>query len=521
MSDAATFARLSAEEAASLVSHGDLVAFSGFTPAGAAKAVPRALAAAARRRHARGEAFQIRVLTGASTGKSLDDALAEADAISWRAPYQASAPLRERINDGRSCFIDLHLSHLPQAVLCGFFGKLDLAVVEATEITPDGRVFLTSSIGASPTYLQCAEKVVIELNRYHSPRLREMADILVLPPPPHRDPIPIEHPLARIGRPYATVDPRKVVGVVETNEPDEAHSFHSADVASRLIADQLVEFLLSEMANGQIPSEFLPLQAGVGNVANAVMEGLGMHPDIPPFTMYTEVFQDSLVDLIERGRLTAASCTSLTLSEACLQRVYANMDSFTSRITLRPQELSNHPAVIRRLGVIAANTVLEVDIYGHANSTHVCGSKMVNGIGGSGDFERNAYLSILMCPSVAKGGRVSTVVPMCTHVDHSEHSVQVIVTEQGLADLRGLGPQERAATIIDRCAHPAYRDYLHRYVRDAPPGHIRHDLARAFELHRNLLEQGAMLPQLDLSQFQATGAPAKGGSHAARAATAN
>ena len=201
MSEAAKFARLTADEAAQRVSHGDLVAFSGFTPAGAAKAVPRALAAAARRRHERGEPFQIRVLTGASTGKSLDDALAEADAISWRAPYQASAPLRERINDGRSSFVDLHLSHVPQAVLCGFFGKLNLAVVEATEITPDGRVFLTSSIGASATYLQCAEKVVIELNRYHSPRLREMADIFVLPPPPHRDPIPIEHPLARSAGP--------------------------------------------------------------------------------------------------------------------------------------------------------------------------------------------------------------------------------------------------------------------------------------------------------------------------------
>ncbi len=237
--------------------------------------------------------------------------------------------------------------------------------------------------------------------------------------------------------------------------------------------------------------------------------------------MYTEVFQDSLVELFERGRLLGASCTSLTLSEPCLQHVYANMDAFAPRIVLRPQELSNHPAVIRRLGVIAANTVLEVDIYGHANSTHVCGTKMVNGIGGSGDFERNAYLSILMCPSVAKGGRVSTVVPMCTHVDHSEHTVQVIVTDQGLADLRGLGPMERAATIIDRCAHPAYRDYLHRYIRDAPSGHIRHDLARAFELHRNLLEHGAMLPELDLSQFATSAAPSQGESHAARAARAD
>ena len=125
----------------------------------------------------------------------------------------------------------------------------------------------------------------------------------------------------------------------------------------------------------------------------------------------------------------------------------------------------------------------------------------MNGLGGSGDFERNAFLSIFMCPSVAKGGRISTVVPMCSHVDHSEHSVQVIVTEQGLADLRGKSPSERSRLIIDRCAHPAYRDYLRAYVANAPMGHIRHDLRHCFDLHLNFQEHGAMLPDLDLSQF--------------------
>jgi acetyl-CoA hydrolase len=107
-----------------------------------------------------------------------------------------------------------------------------------------------------------------------------------------------------------------------------------------------------------------------------------------------------------------------------------------------------------------------------------------------------------MCPSVAKGGKVSTIVPMCSHVDHSEHSVQVIVTEQGLADLRGLSPEDRSRLMIDKCAHPAYRPYLHKYVEDAPMGHIRHDLRRCFELHANFQEAGAMLPDLDFSQFE-------------------
>jgi propionyl-CoA:succinyl-CoA transferase len=126
----------------------------------------------------------------------------------------------------------------------------------------------------------------------------------------------------------------------------------------------------------------------------------------------------------------------------------------------------------------------------------VAGTQIMNGIGGSGDFVRNAYLSLMVCPSTAKDGRISTIVPMATHVDHNEHSLQVLVTEHGLADLRGKGPIERARTIIDTCAHPMYRDYLNRYVEDAPLGHIRHDLGRCFELHRNLMAFGTMLPEV-------------------------
>jgi acyl-CoA hydrolase len=224
------------------------------------------------------------------------------------------------------------------------------------------------------------------------------------------------------------------------------------------------------------------------------MARLGRNPDVPPFEMYSEVFQDALVDLMEAGRLRGASATSLTLSEKQLARVYENMDYFAPRIVLRPQELSNNPGVIRRLGVITINTVLEMDIFGCANSTHVCGSQLMNGVGGSGDFTRNAYLSFLVAPSIAKGGRISSVVPMASHVDHNEHSVQVLVTDQGLADLRGLGPITRARAIIDNCARPMYRDYLHGYLNEAPLGHIRHDLRRCFELHQNLIETGSMLP---------------------------
>ncbi|HYO24525.1 MAG TPA: succinate CoA transferase [Lacipirellulaceae bacterium] len=488
------FARLHPHEAAAMIPDGATVGFSGFTPAGAAKAVPRALAAQARTMHERGEQFQIRVLTGASTGSAIDDDLADAGAISWRTPYQSSRSLRERINAQQTEFVDLHLSHLPQMIEFGFFGKLDFAVVEAVDVVQDGRVYLSASVGASPTFLKHANKVIIEVNRHHSMRVMEMHDIRPLPLPPHRSFIPIDRAMAKIGAPFAAVDPSKIVGVVETDEPDGVQGFSEPDENSDRIAGHVVRFILDEMRAGRIPPELLPLQSGVGNVANAVMARLGRHPDIPPFEMYSEVFQDALVDLMETGRLRGASATSLTLSAPQLARVYDNMEFFASRIVLRPQELSNNPGVIRRLGVITINTVLEMDIFGCANSTHVCGSHLMNGVGGSGDFTRNAYLSFLVAPSIAKGGRISSVVPMVSHVDHNEHSVQVLVTEQGLADLRGLGPMTRARTIIDHCAHPMYREYLHHYLDTAPLGHIRHDLRRCFELHQNFLDAGSMLP---------------------------
>ncbi len=495
------FPTLTAEEAAELIPHGAMVGVSGFTPAGAPKAIPRALAKHARALHEAGQPLQIRVLSGASTGAACDDTLALAEAVSWRAPYMTSPNMRKLANSGQLDFVDMHLSHVSQMVIEGFLGRLDFAIIEATDITPDGRVYLTTGIGNAPTFLMKAEKVLIELNAYHSTRLRELADIIVLPPRPHRTPIQIRDPLDRIGRRYAQVDPAKVVGIVHTNESDGGRGFTPPDEASQRISAHVSNFLVDEMAAGRIPPEFLPLQSGVGNVCNAVVAGLAANDALPQFKVYTEVLQDSMLELIASGSVIGASTTSLTLTDDKLKFLYEYFDEFADLIVLRPQEISNNPEIARRLGVIATNTAIEVDIYGHANSTHFYGTQIMNGLGGSGDFERNAFLSILMCPSTAKGGRVSTVVPMCSHVDHSEHTVQVIATEWGLADLRGLSPIARARRIIDQCAHPASRDYLHHYLEKAPMGHIRHDLRRCFELYLNLQEHGAMLPDLDLSQF--------------------
>jgi succinate CoA transferase len=483
---------LTADEAAALIQHDEVIGFSGFTPAGAAKVIPTAIAAKARAEHTAGRDFQIGVITGASTGPSLDGELARADAIKFRTPYQSNKDLRQSINSGRTRFFDMHLSLLPQYVRYGFLGELDWAIVEAADVSVDGKVLLSTSVGASPTFLSKAKRVLIEVNRYHPKELLGFHDIYELRNPPNRRPIPLVNAEDRIGTQRVWVDPKKIVGIVETNRPDEVQNFAQLNDDTQKIGQNVAAFLAAEMKAGRIPKSFLPLQSGVGNVANAVLSAMGENPDIPRFQMYSEVIQDSVIDLVKADRISFVSGVSLTLSNPVLQDLYANLEDYQGRLMLRPQEISNNPEVIRRLGIISVNTALEADIFGNVNSTHLLGQEMMNGIGGSGDFTRSAYISIFTCPSTAKGGTISAIVPMCSHIDHSEHSVQVLVTEHGVADLRGKAPRERAELVINNCVDPSYRDLIRAYYKLTENGHTPQSFRCAFAFHEAFLESGDM-----------------------------
>ena len=486
------FPVLSAEEAAEMVNHNMTIGFSGFTPAGAAKAIPRAIAAKARSEHEAGRPFQIGVLTGASTGASLDGELAKANAVAWRTPYQSDSDLRALINKNDTNYFDMHLSVVPQYVRYGFFGKVDFAVVEACDVTADGEIILTTSVGVSPTYCRYADKIIVELNSAHPAALRGIHDIYEPLDPPARREIPVYSVSDRIGSEAVKVDPKKIVGIVHTNIPDEARPFKDPDDTIKQIGVNVAEFLAKEMHEGRIPKGFLPIQSGVGNIANAVLGALGDHPDIPAFDMYSEVIQDSVVDLMLEDKIKTVSGTSLSVSNAKLKLIYDNLDEFRKRIILRPQEISNNPEVARRIGVISINTAIEVDIFGNINSTHILGKSMMNGIGGSGDFTRSAYLSIFTCPSVAKGGKISAIVPQCSHIDHSEHSVQAVITEQGYANLRCKNPKLRAEEIIDKCVNPSYKDILNCYCKHAQDGYTPQTFGLAYGMHEQFLKSGDM-----------------------------
>jgi succinyl-CoA:acetate CoA-transferase len=487
-----------AEEAAGHIRHGDTVGMSGFTGAGYPKAVPQALARRIHDVHAAGEPFRVNVWTGASTAPELDGALAAADGIELRLPYQSDPVSRDKINRGLMEYIDVHLSHVAQMAWMGFLGPLDVAVVEISAITPDGDLVPSSSVGNNKTWLDQADRVVLEVNSWQSSALDGMHDVYYgTALPPDRRPIQLVRPDDRIGVPYLRCPEDKVVAVVETSAPDRNTPFKAPDADSRAIAGHIIEFLEHEVARGRLPRELLPLQSGVGNVANAVLAGLG-DSSFEGLTAYTEVIQDGMLDLLCSGSMVSASATAFSLSPEGAERFDAQAETLQERILLRPQEISNHPEIIRRLGVLAMNGLIEADIYGNVNSTHVMGSRIQNGIGGSGDFARNAYISFFLTPSTAKGGAISTIVPMVSHVDHTEHDVAVIVTEQGLADLRGLPPRRRAELVIERCAHPDYRpllrDYYERALRDAPGRHTPHLLGEALSWHTRYLAEGSMLP---------------------------
>ena len=480
------------EEAAFLIKDGMTIGMSGFTRAGDAKAVPLALA-----ERAASENIKVTLMTGASLGNDVDRILTEAGVLARRLPFQADPVLRKAINRGEVMFVDQHLSETVELLRSRQMGPIDVAVVEACAITETGGIVPTTSIGNSATFAMLAEKIIVELNLTQPLDLEGMHDVYIPTRRPFREPIPVVTAESRAGLPYIPIDPSRIAAIVVTRKQDSSATILPPDDETQAIAGHLIEFLGREVRQGRLGRSLAPLQAGIGTIANAVLHGLIDGP-FHDLTMYSEVLQDSTFELFDAGKLNFASGSSITLSAGKYAEVLPRIGTYKGRLLLRPQEISNHPEVIRRLGVIGINTALECDIYGNVNSTHVNGTQMMNGIGGSGDFARNCHLAVFVTKSLAKDGAISSVVPMVTHVDHNEHDVDVLVTEIGLADLRGLAPRERAETIIRNCVHPSYRELAADYHRRALQrgGHTPHLLEEAFAWHQRFQQTGSMLPRV-------------------------
>ncbi len=488
---------MTAEEATKFVKDGDYLGVSGFTPSGYPKALPLALSEKGKK-----TPFKVSVCTGASVGPEIDQAMVEAGIMDRRFPYQTNATLRKAINENKVKYADIHLSQFAQMTRYGFLPgrkKIDVAIVEACKIIDLGNgkvgIIPTTSMGNSTSYIATAPKVIIEVNVTQPLALEGMHDSYLPADPPVRKVIPIEKPEDRIGTPYIPCDLSKIVAVVPCDVTDKVRPLGAIDEEAKQMGKNLVNFLKAEVAGGRLPKNLLPLQSGVGSVANAVINGL-VNSDFEDLTVYTEVIQDGMLDLIDAGKLRVCSGTSLTPSPEGQKRFYDNVEKYKKYIILRPQEVSNNPEVARRIGVIAMNTAIEVDIYGNVNSTHVTGVKLMNGVGGSGDFARSGFLTVFFTNSLAKGGAISSVVPFCSHIDHPTLDVDVIVSERGVADLRGLTPKEKAPIIIDQIANPKYQPLLYDYFKRACEAcgysQTPHLLTEAFDFHNRFNATGTM-----------------------------
>ena len=336
------FNYISAAEAASLIKHGYNIGLSGFTPAGTAKAVTAELAKIAEAEHAKGNPFQIGIFTGASTGDSCDGILSRVKAIRYRAPYTTNPDFRKAVNNGEIATTTSICRKCARSAL-RLYGKSRCRHHRSCEVTPDGKIYLTAAGGIAPTICRLADRIIIELNAAHSKNAMGLHDVYEPLDPPYRREIPIFKPSDRIGQPYIQVDPKKIVGVVETNWPDEARSFAAADPLTDKIGQNVADFLAADMKRGIIPSTFLPLQSGVGNIANAVLGALGRDKTIPAFEMYTEVIQNSVIGLIREGRVKFGSACSLTVTNDCLNGIYEDMDFFRDKLVLRPSEYPTVP----------------------------------------------------------------------------------------------------------------------------------------------------------------------------------
>ena len=452
-----------------------VVAVSGFGSVGYPKAVPLSLADSDRD-------LELTVISGGSVGDEIDAALVEAGAIARRFPYQARPPARDAANAGRIAMADRHVAGVGDDVLTGRLPAPDVALVEAVAVGEDWLVPSTS-VGQTPAFVEAADRLLVEVNEAQPRGLGAVHDIYLPELPPDRDAIPVSEPGDEIGSPTVTFDPGKLAGVVRTETRDSPYEFRTPTETDREIAANLGAFLRRQLETNPVFEQTVRLQFGVGSLGNALMGEFG---DVDfgdrSVAYFGEVIQDGLLDLLEDGTLDVASATSLALSAEGQDRLFADIDAYAEDIVLRPANVSNAAELVERLGVFGVNSALEVDIYGHVNSTHVNGTSIINGIGGSNDFNRHSAVSVVALPSTAAGGDISRVVPMVPHVDHTEHDVDAFVTEHGVADLRGTSPRERALEVVENCADPAFRDGLWRYYEDAleDGGHEPHDLATAF-----------------------------------------
>jgi len=476
---------MSAEAAAALFRDGMQVATSGST-----MGYPKAVFSALSERIRKEGGIRIDLLCTGPLSAEIEDDLVDAGGIRTRIGVVGSEKLRAAVNRGEVRFVEGRGAQLPLQVRRGWFGPVDMAVVEAIGLTREGNLIPATTVYDAPEWLEAAAAVIVEINLNRPMALEGLHDIYRR----GADPIPIAgDPLQRIGTPYCILDPSKIKAIVLTDRADRPIEEAGPNRAGDVIGGHLLDFFRREIAAGRLSNPLPPMELGIGELAGQVMRRIGTS-EFTNFRFQTPVVTDPVLEIVDAEKVDWVSGTALRLSSRAWERFRSDIGRYKRRMVLRPVTICNAAEVIQRLGVIAINGCLEMDLQGQVNSSHVLGSKILTGIAGSYDYSRSGLYSIFVGPSTARGGKISAIVPAVSHVDHTEHEVDILVTEQGLADLRGLDPGERAEMIIRRCAHPDYRGMLSDYLAGAKrePGHIPLCLEESGAFHRRFKSAGTM-----------------------------
>lgn len=478
------------EIAVSVIKDGMTIGVSGAPYSSGPRSVFRALAERGRR----GELKDLSLWSGCLSNKEIDGLAAESGILKRRLGSIGDNTIRKQINAGLIRGNDVKTEDFPHYIRSGILGKVDVAIIEAVAITEEGHIVPSTSILEAANHVEMADIVIVEVNSSLSTGLEGLHDIYLAKQPPLQAVIPLQDVGDRVGVPYIPAGEDKITYIVESNQPESYPQTQLLNPESQRMADHLLEFFHREIKAGKLPGQLHPLSCGIGNASDAVLKAL-CSSDFEDIRIHAPIMGDGVIELIDSGKCSVATGPVLWLSEQGWYKFYSNVDKYKEKVIIRSSDVIYDPGIIRRLGCIALINALEVDIYGHVNSSHVCGTQLVNGVGGGNVFASNAYLSVFLTLSTGKNGDISSVVPMVPHVDHPEHNVDIIVTEQGLADLRGLSPVERAEKIILNCAHPDYRprllDYLQRSIRQVG-GHEPHILEEAFSFHLRFNDTGSM-----------------------------
>ncbi len=474
---------ISADEAASLIKSDMVICVNGFGQ-DYPKAIPMAIAA-------QGTAKNLSLISAATDGDRMGGILSQNGQLGFFTAFQRIKELRQNINTGKTESNDCHLSQLAHKVDRGDYGKVDFGIYECVCVYEDGSILPTLSGGIASQIAKSADKILLEINLNIPPNIKGLHDFV------DKDYKKPSHLTERVGSPLIKCDPDKIVGIVFSNEPYRGSSFSQPDEITDKIASNVMAVIEKEIQSGQIPLDFT-FQSGMGNMGNAIIAEFTKR-GLKNLKMHTEVVAESAFKAIVAGTVSEALTSAFDLCESSYQYIIDNADSFMDKLVIRDLDYVNAPENIRDSGVIATNTALEFDIYGNVNSSNIMGTNMVSGLGGSNDFSKMSKLAIFLTPSVAKDGAISCIVPMVSHVDSTEHDTDVVITEQGFADLRGLSPKQRARLIIENCAHPAYKSQLRAYFDRAcqlcQDSHTPHDLEQALSWHVRYKKTGSMLEQ--------------------------